>query len=267
MRLPARKHVPIALAALSLTTLAVLVPTATAAPKTGTHTAAAPTTFPPSSTPNSTTPTIPSSSTRTTQTTPTVPSCYTPIPTTTTTTTTTPGPTYTTSVPAPGTTYQPAPGALTSLPQPTTRPSTPGENIALFGYAQASSTTPGYWATKVNDGYTNAGQDCRDSWSTTTRSADAGPEWVAIRWHDYTSVGHIVLHTTPGNQLRDFDIQVLHQNGTWYDTVGTYNYNTANTVQVWFPPRLSRGVRVLAKVGPSSQPNVLRVNEVQVYAY
>ncbi|GAA3060148.1 hypothetical protein [Actinokineospora globicatena] len=255
MPLIARKHVPAALALISATILGVVVPTATATPtQSADPAAAALTTFPPTTTtqPSSTMP---------------KPPCDTSTATTTTTTTTTGGPTYT------GTTNPSSPSSPPNSPLLTTYPPTeptppkPGTNFALAGWATASSTFPGYSAHKVNDGSAATTLGCDHSWTNDVgRPPSVTPEWVQVTWHYERSVSHIVVYTSDGYPLRDFDVQVYNPNG-WWDTVATYNYNTNTKVNVWFGARITRGVKILAKVGPSHQPQYARVNEIQAYAY
>ncbi|GLW90578.1 discoidin domain-containing protein [Actinokineospora globicatena] len=264
MPLIARKHVPAALALISATILGVVVPTATATPtQSADPAAAALTTFPPTTTtqPSSTMP---------------KPPCDTSTATTTTTTTTTGGPTYTgTPTNTPSTTYPSTPSTPTTYwpSSPTTYPSSdpnppkPGTNYALAGWATASSTFPGYAARKVNDGSASTALGCDHSWANDIgRPPSVTPEWVQVDWHYERSVSHIVVYTSDGYPLRDFDVQVYNPNG-WWDTVATYNYNTNTKVNVWFGARNTRGVKILAKVGPSHQPQYARVNEIQAYAY
>ncbi|GAA2979989.1 hypothetical protein LV75_000590 [Actinokineospora diospyrosa] len=82
----------------------------------------------------------------------------------------------------------------------------------------------------------------------------------------YREITRVVVHTSAGAPLRDFDIQVLNQSEKWWDTVRTVDYATTTTFTVTFPPRVARGVRVVAKVGPSDQPDQVRVAEIQAFA-
>ncbi|GAA3849038.1 hypothetical protein GCM10022243_13810 [Saccharothrix violaceirubra] len=167
------------------------------------------------------------------------------------------------------------PSSSSTTPPPTsssvpssTMPPVPDENIARGGVAQASSTFPGYSAAKVNDGDTATTLGGDHSWANAEgRSPTTNPEWVFVRWSEQRSVGRIVVYTSDGYPLRDFDVQVLHESGGWWDTVRTYNYNTSSKVSLWFAPRKTVGVKILAKVGPSHQPIYTRVNEIQVFAY
>ncbi|SER27295.1 hypothetical protein [Actinokineospora terrae] len=248
MPLIARKNIPAALALLTATVLGVVVPTATATPNP--EGAAAPLTSAPGSVKLSP---VPSTSNQP------VPCDVHTSPTTTTTTPSTPRPTYT---PAP------AAAGLTTFPPSSSTPPLPGENFARTGSATASSTFAGYNAHRVNDGDTSADVGCDHSWSSAKdRSPTITPEWVQVRWSTLRSVSHIVVFTSEGYQLRDFDVQVLHGNEGWWDTVATYNYNTNTRVNVWFGAKNTRGVRILAKVGPSHQPLYVRVNEIQAFAY
>ncbi|GAA1342038.1 galactose-binding domain-containing protein [Saccharothrix algeriensis] len=182
-------------------------------------------------------------------------------PTTTGPTTTAPTDVTTTAYP-PSTTYPP-----TTTSHPSAPPPRPGENFALSGKATASSTFTGYSAAKVNDGDTSTLLGGEHSWANDIdRSPTTNPEWVFVRWPHQRPVSRVVVHTTDGYELRDFDVQVLHEDEGWWDTVRTYNYNTSDELTVRFPPRRTKGVKILAKVGPSHQPTYTRVNEIQVFA-
>ncbi|GLZ40239.1 discoidin domain-containing protein [Actinokineospora sp. NBRC 105648] len=220
MRLPAKRHLPTALALVGLAALGVIVPTAAASPN---GPSSSPTTVGPNGAYSTPSMSVPPSSPPTT-----------PIPPTTT----------------------------------TPRPPRPGENFARSGTALASSTYDGYAAAKVNDGDVSTAVGEEHSWANDEfPSLETYSQWVEVRWPDLRSVGRIVLYTSEGYQLRDFDVQVLHESGGWWDTVKTYNYNTATTVTVWLPPRNTRGVRIVGKVGPTRQVNYARVNEIEAYAY
>ncbi|MBM7774974.1 hypothetical protein JOD54_005178 [Actinokineospora baliensis] len=241
MRFPAKRHIPAALALAGLTLLAVLTPSATATPD----------------------PTTSGAARASGTTTPTTPSPRPPCPSTSTTYTT-----YTTTpTPTTPTTAPPSP-MLTSWPTFPSQPPRPGVNFALEGWAQSSSASPGYEAGRVNDNNTSSEFGCAHSWTNDQgRSPTTNPEWVQVRWALPQQVSRVVVITTDGYQLRDFDVQVLNQNEQWWDTVASVNYNTQSTVTAWFPTRPTRGVRVLAKVGPSHAPQYTRVNELQVFLY
>ncbi|WP_026316073.1 hypothetical protein [Actinokineospora enzanensis] len=249
MRHPARAYLPPALALASIAALAVLVPTATAAPEPAATTALPTTTL----TTSVTTPGTSVSGTVST-TVPTTPQ-----------TTGTWDPCYgTPPSPPSGTTY------LVPDTSSTTPPSAPPPTVvnhARAGTATASSTYDHYRPAVVNDGDNSTAFGCQHSWLSANRSMLVNPEWIQVVWPDLQKVGHITVYTTKSAELRDFDIQVLNENGQWWDTVATYNYNTSATVNTWFAPRNTRGVRVLAKVGTSTLPNIARVNEIQAFAY
>ncbi|PPK68342.1 hypothetical protein V5P93_004552 [Actinokineospora auranticolor] len=255
MRFPARKYLPPVLTLTAVATLAVVVQAgATSEAEAPAQVVAGAETTTPTSRPPTTLPPLP-------------PACP---PVTTTTYTTTPGgTTYTTPQPTsaagPEAALTTFPPSSPTFPTPTPRP---GVNFALEGWAQASSTYPSYLASKVNDNDVSTELGCAHSWSNDRdRSPTTTPEWVQVRWALPQQVSRVVVHTSDGYQLRDFDVQVLSQNEQWWDTVATYNYNTQNKVTAWFGNRATRGVRILAKTGPSHQPAFARVNEIQAFLY
>ncbi|PPK71051.1 hypothetical protein V5P93_002910 [Actinokineospora auranticolor] len=283
MRLPAKTYLPAALGLVGVTLLALLVPSATADPRaTGAADLAAstpspgnpdptvPTTSNPTSTwiPNTTWAPNPPCTTTTTPTPPPQSGPTGPRPTAPTLPPTTPTaptlppstPTLPPSTPTLSTTTPQSP-TVTSVPHP------PGENIARGGYAAASSSFPGYQPARVNDGNTDTALSCLTSWTNdAAQPVTDFPAWVSVRWLSRRSVSRVVLWTTVSYELRDFDVQVLNPSETWWDTVATYNYNRATLLTVRFTARETRGVRVLAKVGPSHQPAFARINEIQVFS-
>ncbi|PPK67180.1 discoidin domain-containing protein [Actinokineospora auranticolor] len=172
------------------------------------------------------------------------------------------------SSPPSGTTYL-APAETSTQPSSTMppRPPYPGENFALSGVARSSSNyTQYYTPAKVNDGNTGTASNCQYAWMSANRSMD-NPEWVAVTWNDLRSVSHVAVYNSLGLETRDFDIQLLSENGRSWDTVATYNNNTNTVVKSWFGARNTRGVRVLVKVGSTNVPSIARVNEIQAFAY
>ncbi|MEU5691790.1 discoidin domain-containing protein [Actinosynnema sp. NPDC020468] len=140
-------------------------------------------------------------------------------------------------------------------------------NYALTGVADASSTFPGYSAAKVNDGDASTTLGGNYSWcnNALVDYPPINPQWVHIDLKQVRKASRIVVVTTEGYVLRDFDVQVQIPGRGWFETVQTFNYNTATSVTVTGPPTDIIGVRVLAKVGPSHQPGHTRVNEIQVF--
>ncbi|MBM7775550.1 hypothetical protein JOD54_005754 [Actinokineospora baliensis] len=235
VRLPAKKQLPAALALAAITLLGTLAATAAATPSGGAA-PAQPASFSPYPTTSWYYPTGPwSSSTYPT----TVPS--TTVPSTTTTV-------------LPTTTVPPSTSPTWFTPSENIPPPQPGEDYARGGTAIASSSdmAPGL----IIDGNPDT------AWSPAIgRKTTDTPEWVYVRWLHYREVSRVVVHTS----LRDFDIQVLNQYEQWWDTVMTVNYANTTTFTALFTPRIARGVRIVAKVGPPGHPNLVRVNEIQAY--
>ncbi|GAA2997638.1 discoidin domain-containing protein [Actinokineospora diospyrosa] len=243
MRLLARTHVlPAALALASIALIGVLVPVASAGPRAEGSSDVLLTTFPPSSPPSTTGTWDP---------------CYQGPP----------------SSPPSGTTYlatptQTVPTSNTMPSAPSSpRPPQPGENFALSGVARSSSNLTNYYLPgKVNDGNVGTAANCQYAWVSANRGLD-NIEWVSVTWPDLRSVSHVVVYNTLGLETRDFDIQLLNENGRVWDTVATYNNNTNTVVKSWFGARTTRGVRILVKVGTTASPSIARVNEIQAFAY
>ncbi|HEX6872258.1 MAG TPA: discoidin domain-containing protein [Micromonosporaceae bacterium] len=142
---------------------------------------------------------------------------------------------------------------------------TGNDNLALAALAAASSTYSGYSPARVNDGSRDTRVGGAYSWANGYGTWPPGvPEWVQLDFGTNKTFSRVVVYTSQGYEIRDFDIQVW--NGTTWVTVSTVVGNTATSVTLTFAPQTSRLVRVLGHSGPTSQPGYVRVNEFEVYA-
>ncbi|MEV7232398.1 discoidin domain-containing protein [Polymorphospora sp. NPDC051019] len=138
------------------------------------------------------------------------------------------------------------------------------DNLARSGTVSASSTFSGYSVNRINDGSTNTTLGGLHSW------ANAGgtyppltPEWVQVDFGVNKAVSRVVVYTSQGYPIRDFDIQVW--NGITFITVAQVTGNTQLVRTVTFGQRTTRLVRLLGKHGPTHQPGYVRVNEFEAY--
>ncbi|GAA3849030.1 hypothetical protein GCM10022243_13800 [Saccharothrix violaceirubra] len=140
-------------------------------------------------------------------------------------------------------------------------------NYAPDGEATASSTFPGYAAAKVNDGDPATTLGAAHSWcnNALVDYPPLDPQWVQVELDRPRDVRRIVVFTTDGYELRDFDLQILFEDESDYETVETVTGNQATSVEFADRRRDVVGVRVLAKHGPDHQPGHVRVNEIQVW--
>ena len=90
------------------------------------------------------------------------------------------------------------------------------------------------------------------------------PQWVQADMGVDKTFRRVVVYTSQGYPIRDFDVQVW--NGVTFVTVASVTGNTQLSVPVTFPARTSRLVRILGRSGPNHQLNYVRVNELEVYA-
>jgi len=139
------------------------------------------------------------------------------------------------------------------------------DNFARTGIAAASSTFPGYSPARVNDGSTNTGLGGEHSWANDWGTYPPNnPEWLQVDFGVDKTFRRVVVYTSEGYPIRDFDVQVW--NGVTFVTVASVTNNTSLSVTLTFSARTSRLVRILGRSGPTHQPGYVRVNELEVYA-
>ncbi|WP_162907615.1 discoidin domain-containing protein [Allorhizocola rhizosphaerae] len=143
----------------------------------------------------------------------------------------------------------------------------PNDNLARAATASASSTYSGYSPARVNDGARDTRLGPTYSWANNAGTYPPNnPEWVRLDFGAAKTFRRVVVYTSEGYPIRDFDIQVL-SGGTWVTPAGgavrgntqlsrTINFATAQSSQF---------VRVLGMRGPTHQDGYVRVNEFEVY--
>lgn len=145
---------------------------------------------------------------------------------------------------------------------------TGNDNFARQAIAAASSTYSGYSPARVNDGDRNTSLGGGSSWANNSGGVNYPPQWVQLDFGTTKTFRRIVVYTSQGYPIRDFDIQVW--NGiTWTTPLGgAVRGNTALQVTVNFTlgAQTSRLVRVYGLLGPLHQQGFVRVNEFEVYA-
>lgn len=144
---------------------------------------------------------------------------------------------------------------------------TGNDNFALQATVAASSTYPGYSPQRVNDGDRNTSLGGAYSWANNSGGVNYPPQWVQLDFGVTKTFRRVVVYTSAGYPIRDFDIQVW--NGVAWATPagGQVRGNTALQVTVNLAvSQSSRLVRVYGLSGPTHQPGYVRVNEFEVYA-
>lgn len=142
---------------------------------------------------------------------------------------------------------------------------TGGDNLACGAVASASSAFSGYSAAKTTDCDNNTGLGGSYSWANSaTTYPPNNPQWVQADMGVNKTFRRVVVYTSQGYPIRDFDVQVW--NGVTFVTVGQVRGNTALSATVTFAAQTSRLVRILGRSGPTHQLNYVRVNEIEVYA-
>lgn len=143
------------------------------------------------------------------------------------------------------------------------------ENLAILATASASSTYPvePYSPARVNDGSRSTALGPTSSWVNAGQFAPNGflPQWVQLDFGVPTTFNTVVVYTTQGFQLRDYQIQILNALGNW-QPVSVRTGNTADMVLHQLGQNhTARFVRVWGTLGPAVQPGYARVNELEVY--
>ncbi len=138
------------------------------------------------------------------------------------------------------------------------------DNFARSAITAASSTFSGYSPARVNDGNRDTALGGHASWANNSGGVNYPPQWVQLDFGVNKTFRRVVVFTSSGYAMRDFDVQVW--NGITWVTASSVRGNTALQVTVNFTPRTSRLVRILGLSGPTHQPGFVRVNEFEVYA-
>ena len=138
-------------------------------------------------------------------------------------------------------------------------------NIAGQGLASAQSTFPGYDVNNIKDGDRNTSVGGSYSWANGhTYTADGRlPQWVQLAYSSEKTFSKVVLYTSKGYVLKDYDIQV--RSGANWITVASQRGNTSVTRIHSFTPTRGTILRVLSLRGPDNQYVYARINELEVF--
>ncbi len=143
-------------------------------------------------------------------------------------------------------------------------------NLALSATATASSTycvgppqtSPDcYAAWRVNDGSASTALGGQSSWAN-----DWGvpmPQWVELDWAAPVTASRVVVTTTSGYPVRDYDLQ--YWNGATWLNLAHVTGNSALSLTHNFAPVATTRMRILGFQGPAIQPGYVRINEFAVY--
>lgn len=141
------------------------------------------------------------------------------------------------------------------------------QNFACGALASASSTYPyeGYAPSRATDCNRDTRLGGAYSWSNAaTQYPPSNPQWVQADFGVEKTVRRVVVYTSAGYPIRDYDVQVW--NGVSYLTVAEVRNNTALQITSQFTPRNTRLIRILGRSGPNHQQLHVRVNELEAYA-
>ncbi|HEX9983743.1 MAG TPA: discoidin domain-containing protein [Thermoanaerobaculia bacterium] len=137
------------------------------------------------------------------------------------------------------------------------------DNLARAATVAASSTYSGYSPQRVNDGDRSTALGGATSWCNTGYGSGYPPQWLQLDFGVTKTFNRVVLYTSSGYALRDYDVQYFTPTG-WV-TVAQVRNNTALQVTSTFGPVSARIVRILTLSGPTHQPGFTRINELEVY--
>lgn len=147
------------------------------------------------------------------------------------------------------------------------------DNIAPAASTSASSTycpsgTPGlhcYFPSRVNDGSTNTALGGNDSWVNNNVDSPL-PQWVQLQWSQKMVITGSELFTSESYAIQDYDMQSW--NGVeWVSFVSIVGNTALQNTHKLEANVVTDRVRVLARRGPSHQPQHARVNEVIIKGY
>jgi hypothetical protein len=143
----------------------------------------------------------------------------------------------------------------------------PNENLARAATATASSTFSEYSPARVNDGARNTRLGPAYSWANNIGTYPPNrPEWVMLNFGAAKTFGRVVVYTSEGYPIRDFDVQVLVGEAWVTPAGGSVRGNTQLSRTINFAAaQSSQYVRVLGMRGPNHQDGYVRVNEFEVY--
>ncbi|GLI01454.1 discoidin domain-containing protein [Phytohabitans aurantiacus] len=142
------------------------------------------------------------------------------------------------------------------------------DNLACGALAAASSTfaREGYAPSRASDCDNNTALGGSHSWANSAGVyPPTNPQWLQLDMGVNKTFRRMVLYTSQGYPIRDFDVQVW--NGVTFLTVGGIRGNVNTSVEIRFgSAQTTRLVRVIGIHGPDHQPGFVRVNEVELYA-
>jgi microsomal dipeptidase-like Zn-dependent dipeptidase len=140
-------------------------------------------------------------------------------------------------------------------------------NLALSATATASSTyctgsaSNCYATWRVNDGNPSTALGGQSSWAN-----DWGvpmPQWVELTWSAPITPSRVVVTTTSGYPVQDYDLQ--YWNGSTWLNLAHVTGNSALSVTHNFASVTTTRMRILGFQGPAIQPGYVRINEFAVY--
>lgn len=141
-----------------------------------------------------------------------------------------------------------------------------GQNLAIGAVARASTTFPGYSASKINDGDNKTQVGGAYSWANAYNTLPTNgrlPQWVQLDFGTNRSFSRVDVYTSSGYPIRDYKVQ--YKSGSSWVTLANVTGNTATKRIHTFSTKNARYIRIYGTKGPNNQNIYVRVNEVEVY--
>jgi hypothetical protein len=129
--------------------------------------------------------------------------------------------------------------------------------------ATAQTTYGGYNATNVIDGDRSTVQIESSSWTNDWNPPTVIlPQWFQIDFGGTKTFSRVDVYTSQGYPIQDYDLQ--YWNGTAWVDILQERGNVQLHVTHQLAPVTGSKLQIIARQGPSGQPNFTRLNEVEV---
>lgn len=140
-------------------------------------------------------------------------------------------------------------------------PESAGLNFALAAAFEATSTYSGYSVDYVHDGNVELGLEGQ-SWTNAWDTPDL-PATISIDLGQKRQFSRIDVYTSTGYEIAAFDLDWF--DGDDWHSIATVTENTEEHLVFLFSPVVTQHLRVVARKGPTKQPNFARLNEVMIH--
>ena len=140
-------------------------------------------------------------------------------------------------------------------------PKSAGVDFAIAATFSATTTFDGYSVDYIHDGNLQLGLEGQ-SWTNAWDTPDL-PATIDIDLGQPRQFSRVDFYTSTGNEIAAFDID--WHDGTDWINIAVVTGNTQGHLVYVFPAVVARELRIIARKGPTGQPNWARVNEVLIH--